>query len=363
MSSQPIQDINVRETIPLVAPRYLKSEETISDAAMRTVLENRELVKRILAGQDQRMMAIVGPCSIHDPTAGLEYARKLRGVAERVKDKLLVIMRVYFEKPRTIVGWKGLINDPHLNDTFDIGTGLRTARRILLEINSMGLPAATELLEPITPQYIADLVTVTAIGARTTESPTHRQMASGLSMPVGFKNGTDGSLQVAIDAMQAARHAHSFLGIDAEGKTCIVHTKGNPWGFLVLRGGRSGPNYSTADLADAAQRLSAVKLTPRLMVDCSHANSNKDYRLQHVAWNDCLDQRRAGNENLVGLMLESNLLPGNQPVPADLSQLQYGVSVTDGCIGWEETERLLLEAYAQLGGVMPEAQGLQPLGF
>lgn len=356
MSSQPIQDVNVRDTIPLVAPRYLKSEETISDNAMRTVLESRETVKNILSGEDKRLMVIAGPCSIHDPVSGLEYARKLHKVAETVKDKILVIMRVYFEKPRTIVGWKGLINDPHLNDTFDIGTGLRIARRILLEINTMGLPAATELLEPITPQYIADLITVTAIGARTTESPTHRQMSSGLSMPVGFKNGTDGSLQVAIDAMQAARHPHSFLGIDADGKTCIVNTKGNPWGFLVLRGGRSGPNYSSAALAEAAERLSAAKLTPRLMVDCSHANSNKDYRLQHVCWNDCIDQRCGGNENLVGLMLESNLLPGNQPLPNDLSQLKYGISVTDGCIGWEETESLLLSAYERLGGVLPDTK-------
>lgn len=355
MSSQPIQDVNVRETIPLIAPRYLKSEEHISDAAMQTVLENREIVKRILSGEDDRVMVIAGPCSIHDPTAALDYARKLRDIAEIVKDKLLVIMRVYFEKPRTIVGWKGLINDPHLNDTFDIGTGLRMARRILLEVNTMGLPAATELLEPITPQYIADLITVTAIGARTTESPTHRQMASGLSMPVGFKNGTDGSLQVAIDAMQAARHPHSFLGIDSDGKTCIVNTKGNDWGFLVLRGGRSGPNYSAAALTEAAERLTKAKLPPWLMVDCSHANSNKDYRLQQVVWNDCLAQRRAGNLNLVGLMLESNLQPGNQPLPDDLKQLTYGVSVTDGCIGWEETERLLVSAYEQLGGVLPEA--------
>lgn len=355
MSSQPIQDVNVRETIPLIAPRYLKSEEHISDAAMQTVLESREVVKRILSGDDDRVMVIVGPCSIHDPTAALDYARKLRDVAEIVKDKLLVIMRVYFEKPRTIVGWKGLINDPHLNDTFDIGTGLRMARRILLEVNTMGLPAATELLEPITPQYIADLITVTAIGARTTESPTHRQMASGLSMPVGFKNGTDGSLQVAIDAMQAARHPHSFLGIDADGKTCIINTKGNDWGFTVLRGGRSGPNYSAAALAEAAERLTAAKLPSRLMVDCSHANSNKDYRLQNVVWADCLAQRRAGNLNIVGLMLESNLQPGNQPLPEDLKQLTYGVSVTDGCIGWEETKRLLLTAYEQLGGVLPES--------
>jgi len=355
MTWQPIQDVNVRETIPLIAPRYLKSEEQISDAAMQTVLVNREIVKKILASEDPRMIVVVGPCSIHDPGAALDYARKLRAVAEVVQDKLLVIMRVYFEKPRTIVGWKGLINDPHLNDTFDIGTGLRLARRLLLEVNSMGLPAATELLEPITPQYIADLITVTAIGARTTESPTHRQMSSGLSMPVGFKNGTDGSLQVALDAMQAARHQHSFLGIDAEGKTCIVNTKGNPWGFLIVRGGRSGPNYSAEALTDAVTRLTSAKLSPGIMVDCSHANSNKDYRLQHVVWDSCIEQRLAGNKHLIGMMLESNLSPGNQPLTEDLSQLNYGVSVTDGCIGWEETEQLLLSAYEQLGGVLPAA--------
>ena len=263
----------------------------------------------------------------------------------------MLIMRVYFEKPRTTVGWKGLINDPHLNDTFDIQTGVRIARRILLEVANMKLPAATELLEPITPQYIADLISLTAIGARTTESPTHRQMSSGLSMPVGFKNGTDGSLQVALDAMLSARSAHSFLGIDNDGKTCIVNTKGNPWGFLVLRGGRSGSNYEMAILADAVDRLTEAKLPTGLMVDCSHANSNKDYRLQHVAWNDCIAQRVAGNRNIVGLMLESNLNPGSQSLPKDLTQLRYGVSITDGCIGWEETERLILSANDKLSGL------------
>jgi 3-deoxy-7-phosphoheptulonate synthase len=346
----PLQDINVRDTVPLISPRYLKLEEELSDAAVRTVVESRETVKRILAGDDHRLIAVVGPCSIHDHTAALDYAARLKRVADQVRDHIFVMMRVYFEKPRTVVGWKGLINDPHLNDTFDIATGLRTARRILLEVATMGLPAATELLEPITPQYIADLIVVAAIGARTTESPTHRQMASGLSMPVGFKNGTDGSLQVAIDAMRAARHPHSFLGIDADGKTCIVNTKGNPWGFLVLRGGRSGPNYDVASLTDAAERLQAAQLTPRLMVDCSHANSNKDYTQQRVVWQACLEQRRQGNDNIIGLMLESNLFPGNQPLPADLSQLRYGVSITDGCIGWEETEELLLSAYEELSG-------------
>lgn len=347
---QPIQDLHVRETIPLVSPTRLKAEEQVTDASIRTVVTSREIIKNILNGSDPRLMVIVGPCSIHDPVAGLEYARRLKALADRVHDRLLLVMRVYFEKPRTIVGWKGLINDPHLNDTFDIATGLRLARRILLEVATMGLPTATELLEPITPQYIADLICVTAIGARTTESPTHRQMASGLSMPVGFKNGTDGSLQVAIDAMQAARHQHSFLGIDADGKTCIVNTKGNPLGFLILRGGRGGPNYDAASLQDAAARLSKVGLPPRLMVDCSHANSNKDYRLQHVVWKDCIEQRVNGDRNMTGLMLESNLQPGNQPLPANLKELQYGVSITDGCMGWEETESLILSAYERLEG-------------
>lgn len=345
---QPLQDLHVRETVPLVPPRYLKQEENISDQAVKTVIEGRESVKRIIAGEDSRLIVVVGPCSIHNQVSALEYARKLKGLADQVRDRFLLVMRVYFEKPRTTVGWKGLINDPHLNDTFDIATGLRIARRVLLEVAEMGLPAATELLEPITPQYIADLVSLTAIGARTTESPTHRQMASGLSMPVGFKNGTDGSLQVALDAMLSSRSQHSFLGIDNDGQTCIVNTSGNPWGFLILRGGRSGPNYDSASLTEAVELLTKAKLPPRLMVDCSHANSNKDYRLQNVAWNNCIAQRVAGNRNLVGMMLESNLNPGNQPLPSDLSELRYGVSITDGCIGWEETERLILTAHEQL---------------
>jgi 3-deoxy-7-phosphoheptulonate synthase len=345
-----LQYVNIRDTVPLISPRYLKLEEEISDAAVRTVVESRETVKRIIAGEDTRLIAVVGPCSIHDHSAALEYASRLRNLADQVRDQILLVMRVYFEKPRTIVGWKGLINDPHLDDSFDIATGLRTARRILLEVANMGLPAATELLEPITPQYIADLIVVTAIGARTTESPTHRQMASGLSMPVGYKNGTDGNLQTALDAMNAAREPHSFLGIDNDGKTCIVNTKGNPWGFLILRGGRSGPNYDPASLAQAAERLQSAKLSPRLMVDCSHANSNKDYTRQRQVWQSCIEQRLQGNDNLIGMMLESNLSPGNQPLPSDRSKLRYGVSITDGCIGWDETEELILSAHEQLVG-------------
>ncbi len=345
---QPTQDLNIRSFVPLVAPRALKAEQKASEEANRTVVESRETVKKILGGDDPRLFVVVGPCSIHDEKAALEYAGRLRKLAEKVKDRLFLIMRVYFEKPRTTVGWKGLINDPHLNDTFDIAEGLRRARKLLLEIAELGLPAATEMLEPITPQYIADLITLASIGARTTESPTHRQMASGLSMPVGYKNGTDGSLQVAIDAMQAARAPHSFLGIDSDGSTCIINTNGNPWGHLILRGGRSGPNYDAAGLKIADDMLQKAGLPQRLVVDCSHANSNKDYSKQSIAWNDVIAQRIAGNTSIVGLMLESNLFPDNQKLTGDLTQLKYGVSITDGCIGWDETESLILDAHRKL---------------
>jgi 3-deoxy-7-phosphoheptulonate synthase len=307
----------------------------------------RETLVNVLAGAEERLLVMVGPCSIHDVESGFEYAEKLKKLADSVSDRLFIVMRVYFEKPRTTVGWKGLINDPHLDDTFDIGTGLELARKLLLDINNMGLPAATELLEPVTPQYIADLVTLTAIGARTTESPTHRQMASGLSMPVGYKNGTDGELQIAMDAMVAARSPHSFLGIDTDGNTCIVNTTGNPFGHLILRGGRSGPNYDEASIRSAGERLKSADLSPRLMVDCSHANSAKDYRQQSVVWNDVVAQRAAGNRNIMGLMLESNLRSGNQK-PVDPSNLEYGVSITDACIDWKETERLIHSASAAL---------------
>ncbi|MCA9052000.1 MAG: 3-deoxy-7-phosphoheptulonate synthase, partial [Planctomycetaceae bacterium] len=251
---------------------------------------------------------------------------------------------VYFEKPRTTVGWKGLINDPHLNDTFDLATGLRLAREILLEVNRHGVPAATEMLEPITPQYIADLITLASIGARTTESPTHRQMASGLSMPVGFKNSTEGSLEVAINAMKAARAEHRFLGIDNDGKTCVVTTAGNDTGHLILRGGRTGPNYDAESITEACRLLSAAKLPPRLVVDCSHANSDKDYRRQPEVWRDVIQQRCAGNDAIVGLMLESNIHAGQQALTEDPGQLQYGVSITDGCISFDETAALLRSA-------------------
>jgi 3-deoxy-7-phosphoheptulonate synthase len=342
--SPPVQNVNVLRTRQLVYPQQVKRDLPLTPTAQQTVLESREVVKRILGDQDRRLLAIVGPCSIHDERAALEYARRLIELSSALADRVYVVMRVYFEKPRTVMGWKGLINDPHLNGSFDIGAGIQTARRILLEITELGLPAGTEMLDPITPQYIDDLVTWAAIGARTTESQTHRQMASGLSMPVGYKNGTDGSLQAALDAMNSARRSHSFLGIDENGRTAIIDTRGNPWGHLILRGGRSGPNYDPATIAKAVEALRGADLPAGLMVDCSHANSNKRFQNQALVWRSVIEQRARGNGDLIGLMLESNLFEGNQPLGDDPGALRYGVSITDACVGWEETEALLRDA-------------------
>ena len=346
---QPTYDIHVRSTVPLIAPQQLKNELPISEKANDVVVRGRETVCNILAGRDRRLLAVVGPCSIHDEAAALDYAGRLNELSREIEDRVCVVMRVYFEKPRTTIGWKGLINDPYLNDTFDIAAGLRLARKILLEVSEMGLAAATEMLDPITPQYVADLVTWASIGARTTESQTHRQMASGLSMPVGYKNATDGNLQIAIDAMQAARHPHSFLGINVDGQTCIINTGGNPWGHLILRGGRSGPNYDADNLQLAADALAAAKLPANIMVDCSHANSEKDHRRQEIVWNAVLEQRAQGNPNIMGLMLESNLFEGSQKLGGDPAQLKYGVSITDACTGWDDTRELLMRAHEMLG--------------
>lgn len=353
---QQTHNINIAGLRPLISPRQLLADAPLSESACHTVVTKREAVKRILAGEDKRLLAVVGPCSIHDEEACREYAERLHALARQVADRMVLVMRIYFEKPRTTVGWKGLINDPHLNGTFDIETGLRTARRILLGVGELGVPAATEVLEPITPQYIADLVTLASIGARTTESPTHRQMASGLSMPVGFKNGTDGELQIAIDAMEAARHPHSFVGIDEEGHTCIVQTHGNPWGHLVLRGGRSGPNYAAESIKEASTRLIEAGLSPRVLVDCSHANSEKDYRRQSAVWSEVIRQRVEGNESVIGLMLESNLNEGKQKLEGN-ARLKYGVSITDGCIGWNETSERILEGYESLAAVIAPTLG------
>ena len=312
-----------------------------SPAAIRTVVQTRRALRGILTGADARLVVVVGPCSIHDPAAALEYAGRLKKLRAEVSDELLVLMRVYFEKPRTTIGWKGLIYDPHMDGSADIACGLRTARRLLLEINAMGVPVGTEMLDPIVPQYTADLVSWVAIGARTTESQTHRQMASGLSMPVGFKNRTDGNVQVAVDALESARRPHSFLGIDDDGRIAIVRTAGNDLGHLILRGSRTRPNYDAESIGAAVDRMKAVGLAPSIMVDCSHGNAGKKFEAEEQVWYDVLLQRSHGNAAIVGMMVESNLDEGSQPIPADLSKLRRGVSVTDECVGWETTERMV----------------------
>ncbi len=342
------QNIHVRSMVPLVSPRELKEFLPISAGARKTVLDARQTVQDILARKDERLIAVMGPCSIHDDIAALEYAMRLSELSKQVEDRLVLIMRVYFEKPRTTVGWKGLINDPSLDGAFDIEGGLRKSREILLRLNEMGVPCASEMLDPITPQYTADLVAWASLGARTTESQTHRQMASGLSMPVGFKNGTDGNLQIAVDAIQAARHAHAFLGIDSDGQTCIVNTTGNPFGHMILRGGRSGPNYGPEYVREAAEALIKQDLEPNIIVDCSHANSEKDYRKQPAVWRAVVEQRKQGNKDIIGLMLESNLNEGNQALGDDVSHLKYGVSITDSCINWDQTAELVQQTYEVL---------------
>ncbi|MBM3940509.1 MAG: 3-deoxy-7-phosphoheptulonate synthase [SAR202 cluster bacterium] len=346
--SQPIYDVNIRKVEPMVPADRVISQYPITAKAMETVTRGREQIKAILDGRDSRYMVIVGPCSIHDERLAEEYASRLAPLAGRLSDRMLIVMRVYFEKPRTTVGWKGLINDPHLDGSYDIATGLATARRILSRVSELGLPAGTEFLDPFIPQYVADLVSWAAIGARTTESQTHRQMASGLSMPVGFKNGTDGNTQIAVDAMLAARAPHAFLGIDREGHACVIHTNGNPAAHVVLRGGSKGTNYSADAIEQVQKQLAKAGLSQRVMVDCSHANSEKDHAKQAIPFREVLEQRLRGNENVVGVMLESNLVAGRQDLKGDPKTLKYGVSITDACIGWEETEHLLTEAYKAL---------------
>lgn len=337
----PTSDLHVVETRPLVAPVILQSDLPLTERATHTVQATRQRIKRILSGEDQRLLVIVGPCSVHDLGAAEEYAGALVQIRERLKAKLEIVMRVYFEKPRTTIGWKGLINDPHLDGSYDINTGLRKARGLLLYLAERGLPAATELLDPVVPQYIADLISWTAIGARTTESQTHREMASGLSMPIGYKNGTDGSVTIAINAMEAASRPHHFLGINRQGHAAIVSTTGNPDGHLVLRGGGSGTNYHPEAIAAAAEALQKADLPHRVMVDCSHGNSNKDYRRQAEVLEAVASQVQQGGTAVMGVMLESHLVAGSQKIPADLSQLTYGQSITDACIDLDTTEALL----------------------
>ena len=335
-------DLHVVETCPLLAPVELKTELPITPAIAKVVSGARARIRNILNGSDRRLLVVVGPCSIHDVKAAKEYAAKLAKFRDEVSDALEIVMRVYFEKPRTTIGWKGLINDPHLNGTFDINYGIRMARELLLDVAKLGLPSATELLDPIVPQYLADLISWTAIGARTTESQTHREMSSGLSMPVGFKNGTDGGIDVAINAMLSARQPHRFLGVSNEGRSSIVTTTGNPDGHIVLRGGKQGPNYDKVHVEAIANRLRDRNLLPYMMVDCSHDNSGQDYKNQPIVLQDIAEQVRNGSENIVGIMLESHLNRGKQPLH-DLAKLEYGKSITDGCINFEQTIETLTD--------------------
>jgi 3-deoxy-7-phosphoheptulonate synthase len=344
MNEQDFENINVAAFDAMPTPAILHARLPLTEAAGAAVMRGRETLRNILDRRDPRLFAVVGPCSIHDPAAGLDYARRLAALQAEVEDTLVLVMRVYFEKPRTTTGWKGYVNDPDMDDSFHVDRGMENARRFLLDVAGLGLPAATEALDPISPQYLGDLISWTAIGARTAESQTHREMSSGLSTPVGFKNGTDGDIDIAINAILSSSQPHSFLGINAEGRVAIVRTRGNRHAHVVLRGGNGRPNYDTVSVKMAEQALAKAGLAANIVVDCSHANSYKDPSLQPLVMADVVNQIRFGNRSLVGVMIESNLVAGKQAIPADLSKLVYGCSVTDGCVGWETTEEMIREA-------------------
>lgn len=347
MEPQKVTDINVANTDVLPTPASLLADIPRTAKQQAFVANARKEIHRIIFGDDKRLLVVIGPCSIHDADAGREYAERLVKLAEEVKERILICMRVYFEKPRTTVGWKGLIMDPQLDGTYDIPEGLKQARHFLREVIDIGLPTATELLDPITPQYIADLICWSAIGARTTESQTHRQMASGLSMPLGFKNGTDGSIQAAINAIKAASQVQTFLGIDGEGRASSVTTRGNADCHLVLRGGKSGPNYDSDHVKDYLAKLDAAGLIPALMVDCSHDNARKDFKQYPAIMEDIVRQIADGQDGIIGAMIESNLHEGNQKI-APRAELARGVSITDPCLGWPETEKTVRAAFSGL---------------
>jgi 3-deoxy-7-phosphoheptulonate synthase len=349
------ENLNIEAFEPMPTPEEIHGRVPLSDAAAESVLTGRRTLERILDGKDPRIFVVVGPCSIHDPVAGLDYARRLKQLADEVAGTMLLVMRVYFEKPRTATGWKGYINDPRMDDSFHIEEGMQKAREFLLAVNEIGLPAGTEALDPIAPQYLGDLIGWAAIGARTSESQTHREMSSGLSAPVGFKNGTDGSLDAAVNAIISASSPHSFLGINMQGRSSVVRTAGNRYGHLVLRGGGGRPNYDTVSVALAEAALAKAKLPHNIVVDCSHANSYKKPELQPLVMQDCINQicaqRKAGHRSIVGLMIESFIEAGNQAIPDDLSQLKYGCSVTDACVDWPTTEKMIRDADAALRGL------------
>lgn len=353
MTTERLNDTNVAAERVLISPADLKRQMPASARGEETVSIGRQTVRDILKHKDHRFLVVTGPCSIHDPAAAKDYARRLKQLHDELSDTLYIVMRIYFEKPRTTVGWKGLINDPHMDDSFHIEEGLHKARELLLWLAELGLPAATEALDPISPQYLADLFSWAAIGARTTESQTHREMASGLSMPVGFKNGTDGGLMVAINALQSVSRPHSFLGINQTGQATVIQTRGNVCGHVILRGGDGQPNYDSVHVALCEEALKKAGLPRSIMIDCSHGNSSKQPELQPLVAENVVNQVVEGNASIIGLMLESNLSAGNQPIPADLSQLRYGVSVTDACIDWETSETLLREMAAKLKDVLP----------
>ncbi len=347
------ENLNVVAFDVMPSPDEITSRLPLTGPASETVVKGRRAIEAILDGTDPRLVVVVGPCSIHDPVAGLDYARRLRKLADEVEDVFHVVMRVYFEKPRTSLGWKGFINDPFMDDSFRIDVGMERARKFLLDVNEIGLPAGTEALDPIAPQYYGDLVAWTAIGARTSESQTHREMSSGLSTPVGFKNGTDGDVDAAVNAILSASRPHSFLGVNGQGRSTIVRTRGNRYGHLVLRGGGGRPNFDTVSISLAEQALAKAKLPQNIVVDCSHANSWKKPEMQPLVMRDVVHQIREGNRSVVGVMVESFIEPGNQPIPEDLSKLRYGCSVTDACVGWDTTVEMLRGAHAVLREVLP----------
>jgi 3-deoxy-7-phosphoheptulonate synthase len=349
-----IENVNVLEHGRLRSPAEMKHELPVSAAAAETILSARRAIAGILDRTDHRLLVVVGPCSIHDEAAALEYAAGLRDLAEELDDTLLIVMRAYFEKPRTVTGWKGFINDPDLDGSFKIDDGLYRARKLLLEIAELGLPTGSEALDPITPQYLSDTLAWMAIGARTTESQTHREMASGLSTPIGFKNGTDGNLDVAINAMRSSAAPHHFLGIDPEGKVAVIQTRGNRYGHVILRGGGGRPNYDSVSMAQTESLLAEAALPKNIMVDCSHGNSSKDPSVQPLVLRNCASQIRDGNRSIIGVMLESHLYHGNQKLTADLGALRYGVSITDACIDWQTTADALREARERLAEILPQ---------
>ena len=358
MTDRRIEDLNIANQQVLTSPEDLKNQLPTTSMIADGVMQARQTIKNILDGKDHRLFVVIGPCSIHDTEAALDYGRRLALLADELKDTLYIVMRVYFEKPRTTVGWKGLINDPHLDGTFDIETGLHIGRKLMLDLSAMGLPIATEALDPISPQYQSDLWSWAAIGARTTESQTHREMSSGLSCPVGFKNGTDGGLTVAFNALESMASSHSFLGINPHGQVSITRTTGNQYGHVVLRGGGGKPNYDAANIAMCEQALKKDGLSGNIMVDCSHANSSKDPANQTLVMEDITQQINAGNDSIVGLMIESNINWGNQSIPDNLSDLQYGVSVTDACIDWDTTQTSMRELASKLKLSLPKRSRL-----